>query len=162
MIIQCTQKLQEVLKIKAAALPIDTAPMMCWHGNIFTINRRKCLLITHNESLYSLCFFGVTQKELGRLHELILNRLKQEMMRDDFTIAEISAMVKTMKMLDFAKSSDRRVLGSMNDMIHSVKYMAEYRETTDENFFTHYINQTPYKKGDYCYPKELLKKLLKQ
>lgn len=33
--------------------------------------------------------------------------------------------------------------------------MAEYRETFDEDFHTHYINDTPYKIGKYAFPKEI-------
>lgn len=160
MIIQCTKKLQDTLKVKAEAVPSEAEPLAKWHGNIFTLNRRKCLLLTHDESRYSLYFFGVTQKSLANLPKLFRERLKRELMRDDFTIAQVEKMLATVGEVSFAKSSSRSVLGTMNDMVQMIKHMAVYRETPDENLHTAYINSTPYKIGEYAYPKEVLKTLL--
>jgi hypothetical protein len=38
-----------------------------WHANITTIQRRQCLVFTHDQTRFSLTLIGVTQEELKAL-----------------------------------------------------------------------------------------------
>jgi len=51
--IRCTQKLLKELPMEASE---DAAalPSACWHANLLRIDRRKCLLFTHDTTLFSL------------------------------------------------------------------------------------------------------------
>lgn len=93
MIIQATKKLQDLLNIKADDVPIDEEPLNLWHGNIFKIGRKNCLLVTHNESYYSVFIYGVTKATMKTIDEPIGAYLQELMYRDGFKLAQIVKMV---------------------------------------------------------------------
>ena len=157
MIIQATKKLQDFLGIKTSELPNEDEMFDAWHGNIFMVGRKKCLLITHNQSLYSVFIYGITKKHLPELLDIISEFLIEILRRDDFTIPQIKIMLKSLEGLSFTKTSDRSVTGNMVDMVHMLKYM---HMTEDELELAKRINHTPYKRGDFCFPVDILKTIL--
>ena len=160
MILQATKKMQDFVGVKTAEVPDGTEQFQSWHANLFYLNRKKCLLLTHNESIYSLFLYNVVKKEVPTLTERIKKQLKEQMRRDDFTIAQIAHMLESLGEIHYAKTSDRSVLGYMNDMVHAVKWYAEYDGTVDVSDLNRRINETPYKKAEFAYPKDELKHLL--
>ena len=59
------------------------------------------------------------------------------------------------------KSSDKRVLGVMNDMAKTIEY-ARHHEESDDMTMSSRINNTPYKAEDYFYPKKAFKAMARQ
>ena len=158
MIIQATKKLQDFLGIKVE-LPSEKDSFSSWHGNIFMIGRKKCLLVTHNESLYSIFIYGVTKKDIKILSQRLEKSLSELLRRDDFTIPQITRMCNSLETINYAKTSDRPVTGNMNDMIHMLKY---YDMTEDELWLSTRINRTPYSRGKFHFPRDILKMLLEK
>jgi hypothetical protein len=159
MILQGTKKLLDFVGKKPVEIDEKTNPLISWHGNIFNIGRRKCLLITHTQSLYSAFFYGVTKKDVPHLLEMIRDRVIELMRQDDFTLQELSIMQDTFENIEYTKTSSRSVLGSMNDMKNTLDW---YDMSEEEISLAKRINKTPYKIGNYVYPKEALKALLRQ
>ena len=157
MIIQATKKLQDMVDIKTVELPKESDAFRSWHGNIFMIGRKKCLLVTHNESLYSVFLYGVTKKEMKDLAEILKSRLAELLRRDDFTIPQIVKMLDTIESITYMKTSDRSVIGNMNDMVHMLKY---YNMTEDELSLSARVNHTPYSRGKFHFPRDILKRLM--
>jgi hypothetical protein len=160
MILQATQKMQDFVGVKTTEVPDETDHFECWHANLFYLNRKKCLLLTHNESIYSLFLYNVVKKEVPTLIERIKNQLKEQMRRDDFTIAQIAHMLESLGEIRYAKTSDRKVMGHLNDMVHTVKWHAEYDGTIDVSDLNRRLNAKPYKMAEFAYPKDELKHLL--
>ena len=158
MTIQATKKLQDFLGIKEIQTPSTTDSMLLWHANIFMIGRRKCLLLTHNESYYSVFIYGVTKKEMKDLASILQKYLQELLRRDDFTLRQIVTMTEGMETIDYAKTSDRKVQGVMNDMVHMLKY---YNMTEDELSLSARLNHTPYKRKEFAYPADELKSMLR-
>ena len=154
MILQATKKVQEFIGIKTASIPDASDAFWCWHVNLFFINRKKCLLVTHTRSLYSVFLYGVVKKELPSLAQRIGATLKEQMRRDDFTIAQISYLLENLGEIAYAKTSDRGTLGTMNDMMHAIKLHVIHNDTTDEQFLSGKVNQTPYSRHEFAYPKD--------
>jgi len=157
MIIQATKKLQDMVNIKTTEVPDEADSFVSWHGNIFMIGRKKCLLVTHNESLYSVFIYGVTKKEMKDLAEILKSRLAELLRRDDFILPHIVKMINTIETITYMKTSDRSVIGNMNDMIHMLKY---YNMTEDELSLSGRLNHTPYSRGKFHFPSDILKRLM--
>ena len=157
MIIQATKKLQDMVGVKTIELPKESDSFISWHGNIFMIGRKKCLLVTHNESLYSIFLYGVTKKEMKNLAEILKSRLAELLRRDDFILPQIVLMLDTLENITYMKTSDRSVVGNMNDMVHMLKY---YNMTEDELALSARVNHTPYSRGKFCFPRDILKRLM--
>ncbi|CAA6822233.1 MAG: Unknown protein [uncultured Sulfurovum sp.] len=159
MIIQATKKLQDMVGVKTTELPTESDSFTSWHGNIFMIGRKKCLLVTHNESLYSVFLYGVTKKEMNNLREILKSHLAELLRRDDFVLPHIVKMLDTLESITYMKTSDRSVMGNMNDMVHMLKY---YNMTEDELSLSARINHTPYSRGKFHFPVDILKRLLEE
>ena len=157
MIIQATKKLQDLLGIKVDIVPTEGKVLHLWHGNIFKIGRKNCLLVTHNESYYSVFVYGVTKANMKNIDEPIGVYLQELMRRDGFKLSQIVQMVKSVESIAYAKTSDKKVLGVMNDMIHMLKY---YNMTEDELDLAKRMNHAPYKRKDFTYAVDELKSLL--
>jgi len=63
----------------------------------------------------------VTKKEMSELPGRIRERLKRQLMRDNFSIAEIEEILIYSEHFSFFKSSDRRIVGVMNNMALMIK-----------------------------------------
>ena len=157
MTIQATKKLQDLLGIKVDDVLSAKEPLSLWHGNIFKIGRKNCLLVTHNESYYSVFVYGVTKANMKNIDEPIGAYLQELMRRDGFKLSQIMQMVKSVERIAYAKTSDKKVLGVMNDMIHILKY---YNMTEDELDLAKRMNHAPYKRKDFTYAVDELKSLL--
>lgn len=162
MLLQSTKKMQDFVGVKTAEVPDETQRFQSWHANLFYLNRKKCLLLTHNESLYSLFLYNVSKKELPMLMERIEKQLKEQMRRDDFTIAQIAFVLESLDEIRYTKTSDRSVLGYMNDMSYIVKSRAAYNETTDALDLSRRLNSTPYKKAGFAYSLDMFKHLINE
>jgi hypothetical protein len=57
-----------------------------------------------------------------------------------------------------AKTSDKKVLGVMTDMVHMLKY---FNMTEDELSLSAKLNKTPYKRKDFSSPRDVLKSLMR-
>ncbi len=145
--------------VKTTELPKASDAFISWHGNIFMIGRKKCLLVTHNESLYSVFLYGVTKKEMKDLAEILKSRLAELLRRDDFTLPQIVKMLDTLETITYMKTSDRSVIGNMNDMVQMLKY---YNMTEDELTLSGKINHTPYSRGKFYFPSDILKRLMEE
>ena len=115
MIIQATKKLQAFLGIKENEVPMGKNAMDLWYGNIFMIGRRKCLLLTHNESYYSVFIYGVTKKQMKDLSTVVKKFLQELLRIDGFTLKQIVKMSESVESIEYAKTSDKKVLGGGNE-----------------------------------------------
>ena len=159
MILQSTKKLQDFIGIKTTALPEESESFDAWHGNIFMIGRKKCLLLTHNESLYSMFFYGVTKKDVKNFPSMFKSRLQTLLRKDDFTLQQIIMIGESLEEITYTKTSDRSVTGNMNDMVHMLKY---FNMTEDELSLCARISHTPYSRGKFYFPEQILKRLIEE
>jgi len=159
MIIQTTKKLQTFLDTNGIGLPSFANPFACWHGNFLNINRRKAILLTHNMTRYTLLIHGVTKKDLDTLDKIIVKRLREQLMYDEFSIAQIEFILKHSEAFSYFKSSDRTVTGSMIEMAAISQMMIE-RDAADPKIISSKLNDM-FKKidGKYVIPKVKLKTL---
>ncbi|MBI5374231.1 MAG: hypothetical protein HZA77_02280 [Candidatus Schekmanbacteria bacterium] len=124
MIIKCTQKLLRQLKVNSetAIEPSDsTSKLGDWYANLLYIERKKCLLFTNEKTLFSF-FMPCVNKEgfmiLPKLFTATLTAVLQEEKIDDNIINEIISEIGDIR---YGKTSNRSVLGSMNDIAYHYK-----------------------------------------
>lgn len=112
-VIRCTQKL---LAEVPSALIDPFASGESWHANLLRIERRKCVLFTHDASLYSVFVPGLKKPEFARLESVFGERLFKALRWDGFAQDQIEAMLDACRTVLFTRSDNRSVLGSMNDL----------------------------------------------
>jgi len=153
MIIRLTEKLRR--KIKAPKLeyhrPVADNPFSDWTSHLFTADRVQYIILTHSVSLYSVVMYGkgiaddstYTSRVLDALREFMIDDQREHMYR-----LRIAPLISTIK---FSKTGDRRVLGSINDMVFLAKVnMIEGNLSPYDVSFK--LNETPFSMLDYNYP----------
>ena len=164
MMLRITAKLAQKIRLDSLpALPYDKGgrPLLDWHAHLFTVQRVQYILATNTASLYSLVMPGrgiTTGRQLVQalsdgLQAFLAGQGQQPNALIDLLVPERDA--------SFAKITDRRVLGSMNDLIFQSKVrLGEGQQT----LFTvsYYLNETPMSYLKYRSPKDLFQELLRQ
>ncbi len=119
--IQCTKKLLGELP---ATLEIDHKPTLLgnWHANMIRIERRKCVLFTNDETLFSLFVPMLKKPQFQNLTAVFMENLVSTLKYEglDQYVAQIVAEYEDN--LTFTKSSSRSILGYMNDFVNSMYF----------------------------------------
>src|SRR5699024_8237482 len=77
MLIQCTKKLLDQLKIKPQAPPeIEEEKLFSWHANLLTINRRKAVVLVNDSNRYVIVLYGLLARNFKKLDELIFEAIR--------------------------------------------------------------------------------------
>ncbi|MGH8510345.1 MAG: DUF6933 domain-containing protein [Gammaproteobacteria bacterium] len=160
LLIHCTQKL-------LAEIPdrfIDpSASGASWHANLLRFERRKCVLFTHDETLYSVFVPGLRKPEFEQLDHIFGRRLFKALLWDAFSQTQIERMLEACREIHFTRSSNRSVLGSMNDMRFQIGANVEQDgglTSVDLARLHHALNRIPFGAIAYGYSVERLQEHL--
>lgn len=161
-LIHCTQK----LLVEIPSRLIDaTVSGESWHANLLWIDRRKCVLLTHDKTLYSVFVPGLKKAEFGQLDEVFGQRLFKALLWDEFPQAQIEQILEASRVIRFTRSSNRSVLGSMNDIrFHVGLHVGDEGglANTDLAALHYRLNRIPFGAIGYAYPVERLRDYLGQ
>jgi len=113
-ILRCTRKLLRLLGTDPAADPDPAPDADDWYANLLWFDHRKCLLLTHAGTLFSMFQAGVRAADLGDTHRLVTRLIGRELAREGLPATTFGALEE--QGLIVARTADRSVLGCMNDM----------------------------------------------
>ncbi|MDF1875998.1 hypothetical protein JHD48_09645 [Sulfurimonas sp. SAG-AH-194-I05] len=168
MIVLYTKKLQQFLELndRGTGLPLPdfTNPDALWHGNIFLIDRKKVLQLTHEASRYTIFIHGVTKKDLPQLNQIVLEHLRYHMLKDSIPLKEMTYIDSmSSKSFSYFKKINRSVLGTMKNMklIYENNYYSN--ENISDKEITQHINHMLITiSGKYVHPVEVFKKYMSE
>jgi hypothetical protein len=164
MIIRCTQKLLRELRIQSVSEECEGDPFWSWHANVFRIERRKCVLITNDTTLFAVFIPALLKQGFESFDFVIAEHLFKNLLYENIPQAQIEAVLSECRNIKYLKSNNRRVLGSMNDQ----RFQIEYRIATEgglakSNIYelNHSLNEVPFSAINYRCPIIILKEKLK-
>jgi hypothetical protein len=111
-ILRCTRRLLRLLGTEPAADPVPGAED--WYGNLLWFDRRKCLLLTHVGTLFSVFEADVRAGGIRDTHRLVTGLIARELAREGLPPTTFGLL--GWQELIVARTADRSVLGCMNDM----------------------------------------------
>ncbi len=164
-LIRCTQKLLKELNQQPVTNiePIDNV-LGGWHANLLLIERRKCVLVTNDSTLYAIFIPFLKKPDFQNFSDIFCQNLFKNLMHEGFSQIQIEALLDEHKTIKFSKTNNRSVLGSMNEQIfqlksriHSyggVKFTPIYKLNNE-------LNRVIFIAIDYNRPIEMLKEKLK-
>lgn len=161
-LIHCTQKLLAEIPDRLIDPSVSGES---WHANLLRIDRRKCVLFTHDKTLYSVFVPGLKKAEFEQLDEVFGQRLFKALMWDEFPQMQIEQMLEACRVIRFTRSNNRSVLGSMNDLRFHVGLRVEQGgglASVDLVELHHKLNRIPFAAIGYRYPVERLREYLGQ
>jgi hypothetical protein len=113
-ILRCTNKLLAVIGPALAPKPAPAPDAEDWYANLLWFDRRKCLLLTHSATLFSIFEANVSALGLRAAGPLVTRLIERELASEGFPSAVFAGLEP--QDLILAKTADRSVLGCMNDM----------------------------------------------
>jgi hypothetical protein len=116
--LRCTAKVLALLRVSEPA--IGEACQQDWYAHLIWIDRRKCLLVTHAGTLFSVFMPNVTAAGLPDrppVVSAIQAALHAEHLPID-TLGELDPRQVTV-----AKTADRRILGTINDLAFTTEHV---------------------------------------
>jgi hypothetical protein len=115
--LRCTGRLLSLLQVPPA---VAGATGDDWYANLLWVERRKCLLVTHARTLFSVFLPDVTVADLRPPGPFVVAAIRAALRAEALPGDALGAL--DADEVTVAKTLDRRVLGTMND--HAV--MAEH------------------------------------
>jgi hypothetical protein len=164
-LIRCAQKLFKELKVKPTEELPNFGCIGGWHANLLRIDRRKCVLFTNDQTLFSFFVPVLKKPEFVHFDEVFRQNLFKCLLNERFSQYQIEKVLDEYREVKFAKTKNRSVLGSMNDLAFQIKYRVEspgglsYLEPIALN---QALNRIPFKAIDYRYSIDALRAKLTQ
>ena len=161
MLISCTKKLADALKIKVfEVVPLRRNQLFEWHANLFVYRRRKGVIVMNNLTRYSVVLYGLKAEHFIKFNELVLSAIEQTFRAEGFSDEVISNFVRTSARVIYAKSSDRSILGQLVDVQYHLEWRLDERAPIDIIFLVDIskeLNRIPLSKQmNYDYAIDLL------
>jgi hypothetical protein len=113
-ILRCTKKLLDV--IRPARLRTLKPDGNDWYGNLLILERHKCLLLTHVDTLFTIFEPDVRASDLRPTRDLVAGLIERELFAEGLPVHTFGDLGT--EELSIAKTADRSVLGCMNDMAY--------------------------------------------
>jgi hypothetical protein len=166
MIFRLSQKLSA--KIKAGTLgvlPLDGNPFADWSAHVFAADRAQYVIVCNTKSLYSTVMYGKGITRDRQFIDRALGSIREFMEADgqEFTYRRLIA--PTCGTVRFAKTLNRSVTGSLNDMIfHATMWLIEGEMSPHDLGFK--LNGIPVsslstaRADSYCTPREVFTSLV--
>jgi hypothetical protein len=122
-IIRCTAKLLTELKTKPTNGLFQSSAWCNWHANLLWVERKKCVLFTNNQTLYSFFLPLIKKPILKNFEEVFRLGLFKSLMTEGFVEPQVEFMLREHQHIVIAKTNSRSILGSMNDLAFQIKSM---------------------------------------
>ncbi len=165
-VIHCTKKLQKEMGVKPKDLQEenDFATILgSWHANLIHINRRKCVLFVNDKSLFNFIVPDVQRRQIQKLGTLFKENLECLLAEESISKTIIDRILTEYNEIGYAKTNNKSVLGSMNDLAFHYKYHIMESGGVHSYHIPSIIsklNRMPMGALKYAYPVEILKKTI--
>ena len=114
-VIRCTEKVLAFLDPAARrSLTTEDRDENDWYANVLSIDRRKCMLITHAGTLFSALAPDVSVADIRNIGRFVVDLMEHELGAEGFSMRTFGELGQ--EPIALAKTADRSVLGCMNDM----------------------------------------------
>lgn len=151
MVIRCTARLLKLLApIEVGEVPSATDD---WYANLLWIDRRKCLLVVHADTLFSVFVADVRKPQLAKFGHYVAGTVATELADEGLAPDCLGPLDPTE--VRMARTASRRVLGFMNDMASMSERISEQAggiAELDVEALNAFLRRTPYNRGGHFRP----------
>jgi hypothetical protein len=143
MILRLTAKLgKKIGFMPTQTLAPEENPFADWVGNLFTAQRTQYIMVSNSASLYSIILPGKGITDDSEFIERTKESMDQFMRDDGLEFIFRRLVVPHLGTFQYSKAGNRRVLGSMNDLIYYAKVLLIQRQMSPSETAL-LINETP-------------------
>jgi hypothetical protein len=162
-IIRCTTRLLNDLVVKPTNAPDQPPSLFDWHANLLWLNRRKYVLFTNDQTLYSLLMHWRKTPRSADFLERFRFGLLNSLMSERLAEAQVEYVLSGHSQVTIAKTNNRSVLGSMNDLAFQIKSMICMNgglANADLSEISRQLNRTPMSAIEYKVGIDELKRMI--
>ncbi len=144
------------------SIPSEGNEIHDWHAHLFYLNHRKHLIFTHSASLFSIVVFNVLKRDVAALESFFKKNLARCLYYEEFQADEINGIVNSTGQIQFLQTSDRHVIGSINEFVKIYRFSILWHEPaeSDSPEFQRQLNTTPMSMLKMKYPIERFRECL--
>ena len=129
MILRLSQKLNTKIKAgKLREMPLDENPFADWSCHLFTADRTQYILLSNTASLYSCVMYGAGITCENRFIKRALSTIREFMEADGQALIYEKFIAPSSATVSFAKALNRKVTGSMNELVLAATDSLELNE----------------------------------
>ncbi len=157
MIVRCTKKMLDLLGGRSLMLSELSPTDDDWYLNLLWIDRQKCILLTHADTLFSVFRADVRRADLRPIGNYLVAALDSELRAEKLPTDTFSQLQPDSVRL--AKTASRSTLGFMNEMAFELRYFiadAGGLGRCDIDVLNHGLRRTLRNRGEYVRPIELV------
>lgn len=118
MVVRCTKKMLDLLGRPATLADLDPADDD-WYLHLIWIDRRKCLLLTHSGTLFSVFRADIRSADLCPLGGYLVDAIESELRAEQLPIDTFPELAAGCVL---ARTSNCRTLGFMAEMAAETRY----------------------------------------
>ncbi len=155
--LRCTRKVLALLKVAVPALADPPPSDDDWYVNLLWLERRKCLLLTHAETLFSVFIADVRAANLRPLGSFVVGKIEAELASEGLPSDCLGRLDP--EVVQVAKTASRSVLGFMNEMAFYLDYTVHEAgglSSSDVDELNRDLRRRLYSRGGYSTPLELV------
>ena len=150
-VVRCTTRLLTLLA------PVDvveaTATRDDWYANLLWVDRRKCLLLVHADTLFPVLVTDVRKPQLADFGRYVTGTIADALADEALPVHQLGPLDPGGVLV--ARTASRHVLGGMNDMASMTKRVVEQHgglRQLDVQEHNAFLRRTPYRHDGFCRP----------
>lgn len=123
--IGCTKKLQEFLKKDIIQADQDVDPFYTWSASIMIVNRRKTIVVLHDESRCGFVLYGMTSRHLREMDCIIQAGIQDMLTAHEISIAMVERYLQECGHISYTTPRGRNTVAHLNYFCEQVTFFSE-------------------------------------
>lgn len=120
MMLRCTAKLSNLLGVRPKDLAVVEPSDADWYANLLWLDRRKCLLFAHANTLFAILVAGVRKADIVPLAPFVIGVIQRELRAEGLAPDTLGDLESAS--VELARTASRTVLGYMNELARFCEY----------------------------------------
>ena len=96
--------------------PLESNPLSGWHGNLITLQRRKCILLVHDQTRFPVFLPALKKAGVAELNDRFVDGFMNTLLKCGADDAQMESAQRRLRPLRVDTSCDRSVQGTSNWM----------------------------------------------
>jgi len=122
-VLRCTAKMLTLLGARPRDLVTIEPSDEDWYANLLWLDGRKCLLLAHAGTLFSVFVPDIRKADLVPIGPSVVRFIHKELEAESFPLDRLGALDS--RSIALAKTESRTVLGYMNEMARFCEYAVD-------------------------------------
>lgn len=123
--IGCTKKLQEFLKKDIIQADQDMDPFYTWSASIMIVNRRKTIVVLHDESRCGFVLYGMTSRHPREMDCIIQAGIRDMLTAHGISIAIIERYLQECGHISYTTPRGHNTVAHLNYFCEQVSFFSE-------------------------------------